>query len=244
MVFFLVNSTNGKKTIEINTTNEPQKETAIATGHENIEVSKSNPVATCKNSKQITTLVPQLAGETIPKISKNKATVPEKNKKQTETEEKATNETTRKTIPGITQTVHSGAITQPAELQINGGIDMLNESLVANIMSNLENSVTINNEYILDTEIAHNISISQLHLENELKAAEHQNTNSRELNALAVPFCQSSKLNGVLSANNFPKNLNLVYANLQGMLEACHFDEFVNEISKTKKIHICAIVET
>lgn len=35
-----------------------------------------------------------------------------------------------------------------------------------------------------------------------------------------------------------------MYSNLQGMLEANHFDEFSNKIYEMKNIHLCAISET
>lgn len=102
---------------------------------------------------------------------------------------------------------------------------------------NLDNSMVINNSVNKLEEFC-NESIHQM------EKTENQNNSNSELNASSMPFCPSGKIKNVQIANNFPKNVNLVYANLQGMLEACHLDEFVNEISKTKNIHLCAIVET
>lgn len=134
MVFFLIDGTNRKKSIEINTPNETKTEIAIATSRESTKETKSNPVATGKlKIKQKASRVPQIAKETV---SKDKATVPEKNKEQTETGEKSTSETTRKTIPGITQTAYIEAMTQSADLQTSG-IDILNESVDANNFENL-----------------------------------------------------------------------------------------------------------
>lgn len=64
------------------------------------------------------------------------------------------------------------------------------------------------------------------------------------LNPHANYFCPTKKYNNIHFGNNFPKNLNFIYTNLQGMLEACHFDEFKNEVCKSKNIHIYAICET
>lgn len=65
-----------------------------------------------------------------------------------------------------------------------------------------------------------------------------------ELDPVASIFCPSKRFNNIYTANKFPRNINFVYSNLQGMLEAGHFDEFINEISKTKHIHFCVVVET
>lgn len=64
------------------------------------------------------------------------------------------------------------------------------------------------------------------------------------LNPSASIFCPTSKVKCVSRFNDFPKNFNLVYANLQGMFEACHFDEFKHAISKSKYISCMAVVET
>lgn len=64
------------------------------------------------------------------------------------------------------------------------------------------------------------------------------------LNPLSSLFCPSRKLNNIYFGNSYPGNFNLVYANLQGMLENCHLDEFMNEVSKSNNIHSYAIVET
>lgn len=109
-----------------------------------------------------------------------------------------------------------------------------------NISINLNSIVdTVNNEPKINeiNEIFPDVQISRV----------NQVTNTQNitlLNPNVMPFCPSKKLNNILTANNFPKNLNFVYSNLQGMLEACHYDEFINEISKSNNIHICAITET
>lgn len=51
-------------------------------------------------------------------------------------------------------------------------------------------------------------------------------------------------MNDISSVNNFPRNVNVIYSNLQGMLEGCHFEEFRNELNKAKNVHFIAIVET
>lgn len=70
------------------------------------------------------------------------------------------------------------------------------------------------------------------------------NINGSNLNPYANHFCPTKSLNNIFTLNNFPKNINFVYANVQGYLETCHMDEFMNEISKTNNIHVCAIAET
>lgn len=57
-------------------------------------------------------------------------------------------------------------------------------------------------------------------------------------------FCPSSHFNNIYACNLFPRNINFVYSNLQGMLEGCHFEEFTNEVSRTRAIHVYALVET
>lgn len=69
-------------------------------------------------------------------------------------------------------------------------------------------------------------------------------SNISSLSPMASPFCPTGSLKNVLIANRFPTNMNFIYSNLQGMLEACHFDEFLNEVNKTKNIHFYAVVET
>lgn len=69
-------------------------------------------------------------------------------------------------------------------------------------------------------------------------------SNISGLNPMASSFCPTGNLKNVLVANRFPTNMNFIYSNLQGMLEACHFDEFLNEVNKTKNIHFYAVVET
>lgn len=64
------------------------------------------------------------------------------------------------------------------------------------------------------------------------------------LNPTAEVFCPSKRSNNIASMNNFPRNVNLIYSNLQGMLEGCHLEEFRNEIVKTKGVHILAITES
>lgn len=64
------------------------------------------------------------------------------------------------------------------------------------------------------------------------------------LNPSSAIFCPTSRVKCVSQFNEFPKNFNLVYANLQGMFEACHFDEFRNAISKSKHVSCMVIVET
>lgn len=67
---------------------------------------------------------------------------------------------------------------------------------------------------------------------------------NHRLNVNANIFCPSKNNNSIIACNRFPKDLNVIYCNLQGMLEGCHFDELKNEISKTNNIHIIAITET
>lgn len=63
--------------------------------------------------------------------------------------------------------------------------------------------------------------------------------NESILNPLAKYFCPTNTMNDIFAVNHFPKNLNFVYANLHGLLEACHLCEFVNKISKTYNIISC-----
>lgn len=66
-----------------------------------------------------------------------------------------------------------------------------------------------------------------------------------KLNLSAEIFCPTKNRNNISTINNFPININLIYSNLQGMFEGCHFDEFTNEIFKVlKNLHFIAISET
>lgn len=67
---------------------------------------------------------------------------------------------------------------------------------------------------------------------------------NRTFNPLANIFCPTSSVKCVSRFNDFPNNFNLVYANLQGMLEACHLDELKNAISKSKHVSCMVVVET
>lgn len=69
---------------------------------------------------------------------------------------------------------------------------------------------------------------------------------SHILNPLANIFCPSVSSNNISIFNNFNHNshINILYANLQGMLESNHFDEFKNEIGYVKNIHLLVIVES
>lgn len=64
------------------------------------------------------------------------------------------------------------------------------------------------------------------------------------MNTNAIIFCPSASKNNIRILNNYPKNINLIYANLQGMLEACHLDEFKIEIMKAKNLDFIAVCET
>lgn len=64
------------------------------------------------------------------------------------------------------------------------------------------------------------------------------------LNPLANNFCPSNNQNSIRFSKKSNGCLNCVYSNLQGMLEACHIDEFANEVTKIKDVHVCAIAET
>lgn len=68
--------------------------------------------------------------------------------------------------------------------------------------------------------------------------------NHFKYNLDAEVFCPSKRRNNISTINNFPKNVNLIYSNLQGMLEGCHFDQFSNEINKVKNVHFGAVAET
>lgn len=76
---------------------------------------------------------------------------------------------------------------------------------------------------------------------NEIK---YNKTCCSSLDPNANTFCPSFKINNIFFANKYRNNLNCVYSNLQGIFEACHFDEFSNEILRSNNIHICAITET
>lgn len=98
-------------------------------------------------------------------------------------------------------------------------------------------SMICDNE-IGDTEITNNDSesdiemqIESLHNDNEGSGIE---TGHSKLNPDGIIFCPPKRFNNITIANNYPKDLNFVYANLQGMLESCHFDEFTNELNRTK----------
>lgn len=69
-----------------------------------------------------------------------------------------------------------------------------------------------------------------------------QNTNV--LNPNASIFCPSKHTNNIETLNKFPRNINLVYSNLQGMLQGCHFDQFSNELGRNKNVQFIAITET
>lgn len=91
-----------------------------------------------------------------------------------------------------------------------------------------------------------------MHINNELNYDLNENLNetqmvsdgSSSLNPIAPIFCPTSSVKCVSKFNQFPKCFNLVYANLQGMFEACHFDEFKLAISGSKHISCMVIVET
>lgn len=65
-----------------------------------------------------------------------------------------------------------------------------------------------------------------------------------KFNFNAEIFCPTKRRNHISTINNFPKNINIIYSNLQGMLEGCHFDQFSNEISKVRNVHFIAVTET
>lgn len=67
---------------------------------------------------------------------------------------------------------------------------------------------------------------------------------SSNLDASAPIFCPTSSVRCVTGFGDFPTNFNLIYSNLQGIFEACHFDEFKLEIAKSKHISCIVIVET
>lgn len=93
---------------------------------------------------------------------------------------------------------------------------------------------------------------------NESQSSENQSTNLHtisddmtlpkenacSLNPHASIFCPTANVKCVSRFNEFRKNLNLVYSNLQGMFEAGHFDEFKNAIAKSKHIDCIVIVES
>lgn len=64
------------------------------------------------------------------------------------------------------------------------------------------------------------------------------------LDASAPIFCPTSSVRCVTGFGDFPTNFNLTYSNLQGISEACHFDEFKLEIAKSRHISCIVIVET
>lgn len=72
------------------------------------------------------------------------------------------------------------------------------------------------------------------------------NSPSSQLSPNAKVFCPSVNFNSVECFNklNGKFNLNIVYSNLQGMLDANHLDEFKSEICKSTKIHLLICVET
>lgn len=65
-----------------------------------------------------------------------------------------------------------------------------------------------------------------------------------QLNPLVDNFCPNNKQSSIRFSKKLKGNLNCVYSNLQGMLEACHLDEFINEVLKSNEVHLCAITET
>lgn len=112
---------------------------------------------------------------------------------------------------------------------------------INNFANNIANvNINNNNDSLILTPLEISDTVNSSLNSNMFNLMENQSN----LNPIAQHFCPSKQFNNIHTMNNFPKNLNFVYGNTQGLLEGCHLDEFSNEISKTKNIHVCAISET
>lgn len=241
MVFFRGFNASKRKTIVPNTPKNTNTVTATTTTKQtttntkNIEATGQEQMNTFSHCKQHTAIPPHTANKSNVNNESTDATKVQNNEIRKKTEKSI-----NKTIPGTKNSGSNEMISESTDAQANSGINNQNESFILDIVMNLDNSTEINNSVNESREFGN----ESVHRTEALDETANRNTSVGKFNTSAIPFCPSGKIRNVQIANIFPKNLNLVYANLQGMLEACHFDEFVNEISKTKNIHMCPIVET
>lgn len=119
-----------------------------------------------------------------------------------------------------------------------------------NISEDINNTIlNMNDEFIDPLNIDNMINDESVNNDGDhAQSNKHSNVSSMNLQDILNPnsntFCPSKNINKLNAFKNNQNFSNLIFTNLQGMLEGCHFEEFTNEINKSKNIDFIAICET